>query len=176
MRIFLIGFMGVGKSTLGQMVAEEIDMPFLDLDEWIEDRMQMSISEIFSTFGEPFFRKLEHDNLREAVQTYDHFMMATGGGLPCFGNNLDYMNRHGFSVYLKATVDDIEARLIHSSGKRPVLDAMNREELQTHIQSLLAKREEYYLKSSKVIDLDLALEKDQNVTRLVDLIRSLMNE
>lgn len=155
MRIFLIGFMGVGKSTLGQRLAERLQMPFLDLDDWIEDKMEMQISEIFARFGETYFRKLEHDELREIIQTHDRFVMATGGGLPCHTENMAFMNEHGLTVYLEASPKDISSRLRHSVGKRPVLDAMDRSQLEHHIASLLGTRSTYYRQAKLTVNLDL---------------------
>lgn len=171
MRIFLVGFMGVGKSTLGQLLADRLHMPFVDLDDWIEDKMEMPISEIFSSYGEPFFRKLEHDNLKEVIELHDRFVMGTGGGLPCFGNNMATMNQHGQTIYLRASVQEISFRLGTSSGKRPVLDAMDLDERERHIENLLSHRGPMYEQAHFLLDLELDREKEENV----DLIEELLN-
>jgi len=172
MRIFLVGFMGVGKSTLGQLLAERLHVPFVDLDEWIEDKMEMPISEIFSSYGEPFFRKLEHDNLKEVIELHDRFVMGTGGGLPCFGNNMATMNQNGLTVYLKASAQEISLRLARSAGKRPVLDAMDLDQRERHIEKLLTQRGPLYEQAHFLIDLELDREKEENV----DLIEELLSQ
>ncbi|NND09292.1 MAG: shikimate kinase [Saprospiraceae bacterium] len=171
MRIFLIGFMGVGKSTLGQVLAERLHRPFIDLDEWIEDKMEMPISEIFSNYGELFFRKLEHENLQEVIERYDRFVMGTGGGLPCFGNNISKMNKSGICIYLKASADEISARLAHSSGKRPILDAMGKDQRKQHIAGLLNEREAKYNEAQLVVPLALDREKEENVSLLQEYLQ-----
>ncbi len=167
MRIFLLGFMGVGKSTLGRLLAVRVSLPFVDLDEWIEDKMEMSIAEIFSSYGEPFFRKLEHDNLREITETYDRFVMATGGGLPCYNGNLEMMNKQGLTVYLRASGAELASRLASSLGKRPVLDAMDPAGRYRHIASLLAQREVIYSRAKVTVDLSLAASKEDNVDQIM---------
>ncbi|NND33391.1 MAG: shikimate kinase, partial [Saprospiraceae bacterium] len=129
MRIFLLGFMGVGKSTLGSIVADQLGLPFYDFDAIIEEEMNMSISSIFAQYGELFFRKIEHDTLRDVLQARNNFVMGTGGGLPCFNNNMAKMNEYGYTIYLRADTDDIVERLHHSSGSRPLLMGKNRDEL-----------------------------------------------
>ncbi len=172
MRFFLIGFMGVGKSTLGQMVAEELGMPFVDLDEWIEEKTEMSIKAVFEEYGEPFFRKMEHDCLREVVSLHDRFVMATGGGLPCHSTNMEFMGQHGFTIYLKAPSPDIAHRLASSHGKRPVLDRMDRDELEQHIAKLLDQREVYYGNANAIIELDMEGDKSENVSKIIKVCRA----
>ena len=167
MRIFFIGFMGIGKSTLGKLVAQALNYEFLDFDTIIEEDMGMSISSIFAQYGEPFFRKLEHDTLGEVIQTRNDFVMGTGGGLPCFNNNMTKINEHGCSVYLRANANEIANRLADSSGSRPLIQDKSREELKKYVIDLLEIRNDFYLRSHLIVDLDLSLSKQENVDRII---------
>lgn len=173
MRVFLIGFMGVGKSTLGRLAAETLSVDFMDFDVLIEEHQEMSISEIFSAYGETYFRKLEHDLLREVIQTRDDFIMGTGGGLPCFHNNLEVMNEHGQTIYLKASAEAIAERLWNSSGSRPLIANKSKEELATFVEETLGNRNKYYLRATHVLDVDLALSKSVNAHQLIQIINQL---
>ena len=100
MRIYLVGFMGSGKSSLGQRVAANLEVPFFDTDSVIEAQAGMTIPEIFETFGELYFRQVESDILRQTT-FYTKSLNATGGGLPCFEDNMAWMNVHGVTIYLQ---------------------------------------------------------------------------
>jgi shikimate kinase len=176
MRIFLIGFMGVGKSTLGRLVAETLSLRFLDFDLLLEEQQQMSISDIFARYGEVYFRKLEHDLLREVVQTNDQFVISTGGGLPCFHQNLHFMNSHGITIYLKSDAKAIADRLGHSTGSRPLVAGKSSSELHLFVEETLSKRSHYYSQAHIVINLDLEAPKEINVNLIVDTIRQELNE
>jgi shikimate kinase len=175
MRIFLIGFMGIGKSTLGKMVAQALNYEFWDFDTIIEEDMGMSISSIFAQYGEVFFRKVEHDTLGEVIQTRTDFVMGTGGGLPCFNDNMTKINEHGCSVYLRATANEIAARLADSSGDRPLIQNKSREELKQYVTDLLEIRNDFYLRSHLIIDLDLGLTKRENAARIVKELTSYLS-
>ena len=166
MRIFLLGFMGVGKSTLGNMIASGLGYEFFDFDTIIEEEMGMSISTIFAEYGELFFRKVEHDTLGEVIQTRDDFVMGTGGGLPCFNDNMARMNRFGYTVYLRASAEEIAERLSTSSGTRPLIRGKSRHELDIFVKELLSKREEFYQQANLIVDLDLSRSKQANAAKL----------
>ncbi len=176
MRIFLLGFMGVGKSTIGKHLAEELQIPFVDLDEWIEDEVQMPISELFSEYGEPFFRKLEFDHLRKVVETYDRFVMATGGGLPCFNDNISYMNENGETVYLRASIEDLTRRLTSSSGDRPIMKQADVKEYKEHITNLLTQREPIYASAKWIVDLKLAEDATANRARVINVLQDILTQ
>lgn len=174
MRIFLLGYMGVGKSTLGRMVAERLLMEFLDFDALLEEYQQMTITEIFTNLGEPFFRKLEHDLLREVIQTRDQFIMGTGGGLPCFHNNLELMNTYGHTIYLRSSAAAIAERLIQSTGSRPLIANKSKEELLDFVTQMLKTREVYYNQAKTTVDLDLTLSKEENADRLLSAVMQVL--
>lgn len=176
MRIFLLGFMGVGKSTIGKYLAEDLHIPFVDLDEWIEEEVQMPISELFKEYGEPFFRKLEFDHLRKVVETYDRFVMATGGGLPCFNDNISYMNEKGETVYLKASIDDLTRRLTASSGDRPIMKQADIKQYKEHITKLLGTREPIYSSAKWIVDLQLEEPASANIIRVGTIINEILTK
>ena len=150
-RIFLIGFMGSGKSTLGAQLARRIGYQFLDMDQLIEETAEMSIPEIFDEHGEEVFRKWEHDILLELCQL-EKLVVSTGGGVPCHSGNMDLMNSHGSTIYLKMSPETLLARLIRSRTERPLIKGKSEPELLDYIKSLLENREEFYLQASHVVD------------------------
>lgn len=176
MRIFLLGFMGVGKSTLGRLLAEQLALRFLDFDVLLEEHQQMSISDIFARYGEVYFRKLEHDLLREVVQTNDQFVMGTGGGLPCYNHNMQFMNEQGQTIYLKSDPVAIAGRLGKSTGLRPLIVGKSALELYEYVEETLAKRDQFYAQANLVIDIDLQATKESNVDLIVKTIRHVSDQ
>ncbi|MFK7786062.1 MAG: shikimate kinase [Crocinitomicaceae bacterium] len=148
-RVILIGFMGVGKSTLGKKVANKMDLPFIDSDRVIEEKYQKSIGEIFTEHGESYFRTLENDFI-SSLENKDEFVLATGGGMPCFGKNMELLNELGTTFYLERSPKELANRLFNAKTRRPLIDGMEQEELITFIEDKLSVREEYY-KTAKVI-------------------------
>lgn len=143
-RIFLIGYMGSGKSTIGRLLAQRLNFQFVDTDKWIEAKKRSTVSAIFEQEGEVAFRLLEKNALRE-VGEFENTIIATGGGIPCFFDNMQYMNKKGITVYLKWSAEDLEKRLIaDNTNKRPLLAKYNEKELLEYIQRGLTEREPYY--------------------------------
>lgn len=149
--IFLIGFMGSGKSTLGAQLARRLDYQFVDMDQLIEDTAEMSIPEIFDEHGEKVFRKWEHDILRELCQG-ENMVVSTGGGVPCHSGLMDLMNSKGTTIYLKLSPEALLSRLMRSRTERPLIKGKSERELREFIKSKLKEREEFYLKASRVVD------------------------
>ena len=146
MRIFLVGYMGSGKSTAGKIIAEKLGMQFADLDEHVEQENGQSISEIFEKEGEEHFRELEHNALKSFFEP-DNIIISTGGGTPCFYDNMDLMNRNGITVYIKMSVDSLVERLANAKHKRPLIKDMSEFDLRSFISTNLEKRESFYLKA-----------------------------
>jgi shikimate kinase len=143
MVIFLIGFMGSGKSTLGKRLARKIEYQFQDMDQVIEEQQNMTVSEIFRVKGEAFFRDLERIYL-ESIDTASDLVIATGGGAPCFGNNIELMNSKGMTVYLKLSAHGLVTRLMKARNIRPLIESMSAERLHDYISETLPGREKYY--------------------------------
>jgi shikimate kinase len=150
-RIFLIGFMGSGKSTLGAQLARRLDYQFVDMDHLIEETAEMSIPEIFSDHGEEVFRKWEHDILLEVCRR-EKLVISTGGGAPCHSKIMDLMNANGTTIYLKLTPEALRDRLIRSKTERPLIKGKTDAELLDFITTLLEKREKFYKRASHIVD------------------------
>lgn len=145
-RVFLVGYMGVGKTTIGKLLSKELGMQFFDLDVYIENRYRMTIQEIFAKKGEDKFRKIEQEMLHE-VATFQNVLISTGGGTPCFYDNIDFMNKQGATVYIKASVEQLVSRLLASKNVRPIIRDKSPKELYTFVTTHLAEREQYYSKA-----------------------------
>ena len=147
-RIFLIGYMGAGKTTLGRALAKELKIEFIDLDNYIEERLCKSISQIFAEKGEEGFREIERRMLHEAGE-FENVVISTGGGTPCFFDNIEYMNRQGATVFLDVPVERLFIRLSIARKKRPLIMGKSDEELRCFIAEQLAKRLPHYSKAKQ---------------------------
>lgn len=150
-KIFLIGFMGSGKSTAGRKLASQLNWSFIDLDEKIQKMEGMKIPDIFSLRGEPYFRELETKALQELKSETDT-VISTGGGTPCFGDNMDFMLDSGLTIYIKMTPVSLKKRLEGSAEGRPLLKEIDRKDLQEYITAKLAEREKWYSRAEIIID------------------------
>lgn len=150
-KIFLIGFMGSGKSTTGRRLASHLKWSFIDLDERIEKIEGMKIPNIFSLKGEPYFRELESKILRE-MQAEINTVISTGGGTPCFSDNMDFMLGSGLTIYLKMTPSGLKKRLVRSGEGRPLLKNIDKKDLGGYIASKLAEREKWYSRAEITMD------------------------
>lgn len=150
-KIFLIGFMGSGKSTAGRKLASQLNWSFIDLDEKIQKMEGMKIPDIFSLKGEPYFRKLETQALDE-LKLETNAVISTGGGTPCFGDNMDFMLSSGLTVYIRMTPVSLKKRLEGSAEGRPLLKEIDRKDLQKYITAKLAEREKWYSRAEIIID------------------------
>ncbi len=172
-RIFLTGYMGAGKTTLGKAFARELDVPFVDLDWYIEERFHKSISELFTLRGEASFRELERSMLHE-VADFDDVIVSTGGGTPCFYDNMDYMNQKGKTVFLNVHPDILFQRLHVARQQRPILQNKTDEELRNFIKDALNKRLSFYNQAHFRFDAG-QLESRQEITESVRKLRELLS-
>lgn len=147
-RIFLIGYMGAGKTTLGRALAKELNIQFIDLDSYIEERLCKSVSQIFAEKGEAGFRDIERRMLHEAGE-FENVIISTGGGTPCFFDNIEYMNGQGTTVFLDVPIDRLFIRLSIARKKRPLIMNKSDEELRSFIAEQLGKRLPHYSKAKQ---------------------------
>jgi len=161
MQIFLIGFMGSGKSYTAKELSNLLDMPFIDLDGFIEKEGGQSISKLFEFGGEQHFREIEHNALKTVINKYPNYIVATGGGTPIFHDNLHLMKENGLTVYLDASIEVLVSRLSNEQSKRPLLANQSGKELKSTIHELLKPRIATYSKCHiaveiKNVDLNVA--------------------
>jgi shikimate kinase len=143
MLIFLIGFMGCGKSYIGRKIAPNLGYEYIDMDKFIETQQAMSIKQIFDEKGESYFRNLEHEFLLN-IDSSQNLVISTGGGVPCFFNNIQIMNEKGLTIYLNRNKELVLSRLKKGIDKRPLLQNLNEEELSQFYDQKLADRKQYY--------------------------------
>ena len=144
MLIFLVGYMGCGKTTFGRKLAAELNWQFADLDELIEERYKISIHDFFIKYGEESFRRIENMMLREQLTKHD-VIISTGGGTPCFYNNMEMMNRYGVTIFLNTPVLVLVERLLNGKRKRPLIMGLAMDELTLKITQHLAQRIDFYI-------------------------------
>ena len=143
-KIFLIGLPGSGKTTLARQVADSTNLEFVDLDREIEKDYRMRVEEIFSTKGEPHFRKLESETLKKWCNSTVGFIMATGGGAPCFENNIELMKSAGLVIFLDVPAKEISNRISKQSMNRPLLKHETPDSLKDRIEFLRSQRISFY--------------------------------
>ena len=142
-RLFLIGFMAAGKTTLGKALARDLGLQFIDLDHYIENRYRCTVSQLFAERSEEAFRQIERNLLHEVAE-FEDVVISTGGGTPCFFDNMEYMNSKGTTVFLDASVDVIHTRLTIARVQRPLVKGKTAEELRQYITDMLIRRLPYY--------------------------------
>jgi len=164
MKIFLIGLSGAGKTTLGKLLADELHVPFVDMDWEIEKKEKKSVKEIFSQEGEDHFRMLEAEVLRDWAGAQQDFVMGTGGGAPCFHHGMDVINQSGLSIFLDVPVEVLKLRLA-SATDRPLLNAGDDRDKENKLNALRASRLPIYNKAHIIIE-NPSLEKLLRALRL----------
>lgn len=172
-RIFLIGYMGAGKTTLGKALARNLGLTFVDLDWYVEERFHKTVRQIFEERGEDGFRDVEKRMLHE-VGDFENVVISVGGGTPCFFDNMDYMNGAGETVFLDVDVDVLFRRLRVAKQQRPLLAEKTDEELKTFIVEALQKRLPFYTKAKYVFNGELLEDRhqiQQSVERLKELLK-----
>lgn len=154
-KIILVGYMGVGKTIVGKELGKKTNLDFLDLDELIEKKENMSINELFRSKGELYFRKLEHKLFEELMNDTRSFVLSTGGGTPCYYDNYLFLERKDTkSVYLEASTDKIFERLTNEKQQRPIIKDFSEAELKEFIGKHLFERSYYYQKAKYKIKVD----------------------
>ena len=176
--IFLIGFMGSGKSHGAKLLSDHTGLPYVDLDDWIEGKEQRTITAIFNQSGEAYFRERESAYLKEMVSTLSAgsvFQMgtqvitgiiSTGGGTPCYHENMKWMNQHGITVWLNPLSSVLIQRLLIEKASRPLLADLSESELILFVRSKLSERISFYSQAAielqDEVDVELLIEKIKN--------------
>ncbi|WP_057937683.1 shikimate kinase [Algoriphagus resistens] len=172
LKIVLVGLPGSGKSTFGKQLASILQFPFYDLDYQIEESYQMKIPDIFSRYGEGQFRRWETEVLQRLLRKEASFVLASGGGCPCFNDNMDLINKKAVSVYLDVPLEEISKRLgLTKTQNRPMFSGLDQGEIILKLKSLLVERDYFYRQSKiKLSGEDFSAE--LLVSELIRLLRS----
>lgn len=171
-RIFLTGYMGAGKTTLGKAFARKLQIPFIDLDWYIEERFHKTVGELFTERGEAGFRELERNMLHEVAE-FEDVIISTGGGAPCFYDNMEFMNRVGQTVFLNVHPDVLFRRLRVAKQQRPILQGKEDEELKAFIIQTLEKRAPFYTQARYTFNAD-ELEDRHQIEESIERLQKLL--
>ena len=152
-RLFLVGYMGAGKTTIGKVLSKMAGLTFIDLDYYIEGRFRKTVSQLFAERGEEAFRTIEHNMLHEVAE-FEDVLVSTGGGTPCFFDNMAFMRQQGTTIYLQVSVEELTKRLELFKRARPVLKNRSGEELKAFITDSLAARSSFYEQAHLVFNAD----------------------
>ncbi len=144
--------MSSGKTHWGKCISRKLNIPFFDLDEQVEAAEGRTISEIFLHHGEEYFRRKEKEVLHIISESHDTFLMACGGGTPCYYNNIDYMNKSGTTVWISSSIDTMHQRLLKDREKRPLLEGLTDEQVRGYIIKKFSDRKIYYEQATVIID------------------------
>lgn len=166
--------MGAGKTTVGKKMARRLGCSFVDMDVFIENRYHKAVSELFAEKGEAFFREIEQHILQE-VSLFENTVISTGGGTPCFFDNMEQMNRAGLTVYLKVSVDELTQRLVACKQERPLLKDKTRDELKRYVADHLEQRETYYKRAHILFPAE-PMQTRKDLETLVDHLIRQINE
>ena len=170
MHIILLGYMASGKSTIGKQLSKKLGIPFLDLDTYIYEKENKSVSEIFSQNGEIYFRKKEHEYLREVLENQQDYILSLGGGTPCYANNIELiLNKNSISIYLKASIQTLSNRLLKNKNLRPLVAFLEDDQVPEFIAKHLFERRFFYEQARKVVVID-----QKSVSEIVDEIGTLL--
>jgi shikimate kinase len=165
--------MGSGKTTVGKALAKELELPFYDLDWYIETRMRKKVSQIFAERGEDGFRQIERNMLHEVAE-FEDVVVSCGGGTPCFFDNMDYLNQQADVVWLKADPEVLQKHLLMGKGDRPLLKGKSSDELLLFIREQLKVREPFYSKARYHLDVSL-MDNFEKIKFTIASLKELLN-
>ena len=169
-KIYIVGYMGAGKTTAARRLASRLGWEVADTDDLFETKYRISVCDFFNKYDEPLYRKLESEVLKE-TESLENVVVATGGGTACFFDNMDWMNQHGITVFLRISEKAVVDRLVHAKRKRPLAEGKSEEELTEFVKKNYAERMPFYEQARltvKAEDLDL-----DNLVRLVGNVEGL---
>ena len=164
MRVYLIGYMGSGKTRFGSELSATTGYPFIDIDEIFEAKYRISIVDFFDKYNEATFRKLERDLLLDTINYIDA-VISTGGGTPCFYDNMDFIKKNGISIYLKMEIQSLVNRLAIVKKKRPLLKDKSLTDMEPYIRAQIVEREIFYNQADFTVDAEVVTVND--VVRLI---------
>jgi shikimate kinase len=172
MKIILLGYMGSGKTTIGIQLARKLFLNFTDLDDFIEEKEQQSIKEIFKQKGEIYFRKIEHKYLKQFINENESYVLSLGGGTPCYAGNLDLIlkDKKSRSFYLRGSIPTLFKRLSENKFKRPIISDLSDDQLTEYIAKHLFERSLFYDKATHKISID-----NKEIQEIVTEIRTLLH-
>ncbi len=155
MKVVLIGYMASGKTTIGKGLARKLCLPFIDLDQYIEKREKTTITKIFKTKGEIYFRKLENKYVSELLLNPDSFILSLGGGTPCYSGNMDLLlQSEAKIIYLKGNIPTLVKRINKNKAKRPLVSQIESDDLPEFVGKHLFERSDYYERAPIIITID----------------------
>lgn len=156
MKIVLLGYMASGKSTIGSIVSKNKKLKFIDLDQYIAQKENLSIPQIFDEKGEIYFRKIEHQYLKEVLEFKDDLILSLGGGTPCYSDNMVEINKSSstISVYLKASITTLVNRILLNKEQRPLVACLTYEQIPEFIAKHLFERRFFYEQAKQTITID----------------------
>ncbi|MFT5754448.1 MAG: shikimate kinase [Flavobacterium sp.] len=170
MKIILLGYMGVGKTSLSKKLSKKTGIPCFDLDDIIEKSENSSVAAIFKDRGEVYFRKIEHQLFKDFIENKENFILSLGGGTPCYANNhLFLQNEDVISIYLKASIGNLTEKLKNNREKRPLIKDLTEDDLQEYIAKHLFDRSYYYQNSKLSVVVD-GKSKKEIVKEILQLI------
>ncbi|MCL7764437.1 shikimate kinase [Polaribacter sp. Z014] len=155
MKIVLLGYMASGKSSIGKRLSKKLSMKFLDLDDYIIEKEKMSVSEIFKTKGEVYFRLIENKYLKEILDKDEKYILALGGGTPCYANNMEEINNSDAnSIYLQGSTATMIERLIRKKAKRPLIASLGDDKIPEFVAKHLFERRPFYEQAKTIVKID----------------------
>ncbi len=169
MKIVLLGYMASGKSAVGTILSNKLGVQCIDLDNFIEENEQSTISEIFKTKGEVYFRKKEGEYLKELLNLKEDCIISLGGGTPCYGNNMEFIENNSKSFYLKASINTLFDRLNGETSKRPLVASIGKENLKEYIAKHLFERTLFYQRAQHTITVG-----EKSIFKIIDEIVELL--
>lgn len=169
MKVVLLGYMASGKSAVGKLLAKDLKMQFIDLDSFIEEKENLTISELFNTKGEIYFRKKEGEYLQELLNLNENYIISLGGGTPCYGDNMEIIEKNSKSFYLNASINTIFNRLLGETSKRPLVATLGEENLKEFIAKHLFERNPFYDRANFTISVN-----DKSVQQITSEIKALV--
>ncbi|PWL37376.1 shikimate kinase [Flagellimonas aquimarina] len=170
MKVVLVGYMASGKSSIGRLLARDLNLEFIDLDEFIENQLQKTIPAIFSEKGEIYFRKIEHEMLSMVLNEKQSVVLSTGGGTPCYGGNMKtILEQSNHSLYLQLPVSTLVDRISNEKNDRPLVKNIDNGDLLEFVGKHLFERRQFYAQAKHIVDAD-----KKSIEVLVDEIKKIL--